>query len=410
MRDALAPELPWLPQRLRDAGFETVAFSAMIQVSKLAGFDRGFDAFGDVFRDPEIARRCAERGQAARDPSFCLPLSEDLHERALRWLDARRVARPFFMFVWSIDTHEPFRQPARCNVDVDPGYRGAIDGRGRPFSQARNASDRQQVIDLYDGALRYQDEQLGKLVAELERRGVLDDTLLIVIGDHGEMFWEHGLAGHGKFPWEEELRVPCVMRAPREIRGGTRSDALASNADLAPTIAELLDLPREPRSDGASLVPCLRDSSERVHDALTIEVPMPFDRRELARVVRRGRWKLVEATPPSAGRRARRVAKETGRALASLARPATIPFVYGQRDPSLRRAGAWLAGQRIVRLYDLDADPRERRDVSRDEPQIVAELLATIGEVSTRATPLAGDDDEARRIAAQLAELGYVDE
>lgn len=410
MRDSLRADLPWFPELLQRSGWNTAAFSAMVQVSAHFGFARGFDTFVDAFREPEVVRACAARGQGVRDPSHCLPLSEDLHALALRWLDTRRDARPFFMFVWSIDTHEPFRQPGRCNVDADPSYRGPIDGSGRPFSRVRNARDRQQVIDLYDGALRYQDEQLGRLVAEFERRGVLDDTLIVVVGDHGEMFWEHGLAGHGKFPWEEELRVPCVLRHPRSVRAGTVHDALASNLDLAPTLLNLLGLPAPTRTDGESFASALAGQSSSARDTLLIEVPSPFDRREHASVVLDQRWKYVRYVPPVKARRARRAAKETGRWLVSLARPATRPFLYGTRSTTVRDLADYLRGAPIERLFDLAADPREQVDLSRSEPEVVAAIRARLTDAPASAAALELDRDDARRINAQLRELGYVDE
>lgn len=410
MRDPLRADIAWLPEMLQRSGWNTAAFSAMVQVSSPFGFARGFDTFFEAFREPEVARACAARGQASRDPSYCLPLSSDLHALALRWLDTRRDARPFFAFVWSIDTHEPFRQPARFNVDADPGYRGSIDGRSRPFSQVRNPRDRQHVIDLYDGALRYQDEQLGVLIDSLRERGVLDDTLIVVLGDHGEMFWEHGLAGHGKFPWEEQLRVPCVMRFPRRIRAGIRLDARVSNHDLAPTLLNLLGLPAPTLTDGESFAAALSSGRAPSRDTLRIEVPSPFDARERADVVLHEQWKYVRYTPPGAGRRARRAAKESGRWLASLTRPATRSFLYGTRATTARDLLAYVRGAPIERLFDLAVDPRELVDCTRSEPELVASMRSRLGDTSMPPAQLDLDRDQARRITAQLSELGYVDE
>jgi arylsulfatase A-like enzyme len=209
------------------------------------------------------------------------------------------------MLIWSIDTHEPFRQPDTYNKEADPAYRGPMDGRGRPFSRVRNRRDLRQLEDLYDGSLRYQDEKLGELVADLEKRGILDETLIIVVGDHGEMFFEHGLAGHGKFPWEEEIRVPLIMRCPQVLPQGTVYEALTQLIDIAPTVLDVCGQEPEKRFRGRSLRPLWEETRTQIHDALVIVVPFPFHREEHARVVRTPDWTYIEYHPPAFPQRVR---------------------------------------------------------------------------------------------------------
>jgi arylsulfatase A-like enzyme len=426
MRDPLNPAIPWLPEILRGKGFETAGFSAIYQVSKLRGFDRGFDVFCDLFKDSRTMQRCRDRGQDARGDDYCLPLSEDVHARALEWLDGRAdPGAPFFLFLWSIDTHEPFRQPARCNVDVDPAYRGHIDGTGRPFRWIRHRGDLQQVIDLYDGALRYQDEQLGLLIEELARRGVWEDTLLVVFGDHGEMFFEHGIAGHGKFPWEGELRVPLVLHHPKAGPTGVRCDAPVHLLDVAPTVLDVLDLPAVRGFRGQSLRPVLEGRTDRVHEAIVLDLPFPHDREEHARVVLEDRWKYIEYVPPPRAVRVRRLWKEFWRALSVLLRPRALPILFGHRFQRGLRGFLqsccvepirFLLGRPTRQLYDVQADPWERIDRLGDRPDIADRLvqrLAVLNEQSSgneRAAPACHlEAEDERKIVDHLRRLGYLD-
>ena len=425
MRDALNPEMPWLPEILRANGYTTVGISSMYQVSKLRGFDRGFDDFFDLFMDEATMERCRARGQDARGDHYCLPLSEDLHLKALEWLDCRENEYdPFFMMVWSIDTHEPFRQPDSYNTDAEPGYSGPVDGRGRPFSRVRNGGDLRHLVDLYDGSLRYQDEKLGEFVKALEERGILDETLIVIVGDHGEMFFEHGLAGHGKFPWEEELRVPLVMRCPQALQGGVASDALVQMIDVPATILDLAGLAPEPGFKGRSLRPLLEGSAEPLHETVVLEVPFPFAREEFARVVRKGDLKYVEYHPPKLGRRVKKIIKEKGRMLTLLARPGMAGILYGHHfrkglggllKAALIEPWAYLFGVPTRRLYDLAADPGERRDLvgargddARRLRDVLAALDAQAAAVGTAKVSNSAEDE--KRIEEHLRQLGYVED
>ncbi len=430
MRDALNPDMPWLPEMLQHNGFVTVGFSSMYQVSRLRGFHRGFTDFFDLFMDPQMMEVCRARDIDARGDHYCLPLSEDLHARALNWLDARKDSfDPWYMLIWSIDTHEPFRQPPRFNTDADPGYRGPINGRGRPFTDVANARDRQQLIDLYDGALRYQDEQLGKLVEALRERNQLDDTLIIVVGDHGEMFWEHGIAGHGKFPWEEELRVPLIMRCPQILPQGKVFDSLVQMIDVPATIADYAGLPPEPRFRGKSLRPVFEGAAEHLHDAIVLEVPFPHDpeRKETARVViTKDRLKLVQYVAPGFPRRLRWMVKEYGRAFLSLFRPGTISLYYGhyfRRGPRVLLDGFfwslfwpfWLVfGGTDTYVFDLSQDPREDYNRSSSHPR-VKELLAVLaaadaGQVAGKSLAGSSAEEQEKKIEEHLRQLGYVED
>jgi arylsulfatase A-like enzyme len=109
------------------------------------------------------------------------------------------------------------------------------------------------------------DRAVGTVLGALDARGMRDRTLVIVVGDHGEEFWEHGGVEHGHTVYEELIRVPLLMRWPKRLPEKAVSEALVRTVDIAPTVLDLLALPVG-STDGATLVPVLRgdEASQRV--------------------------------------------------------------------------------------------------------------------------------------------------
>ncbi|MCZ7683505.1 MAG: sulfatase [Sandaracinaceae bacterium] len=175
-----------MPEMLSQRGFATAAFVANGYVSDRFGFQRGWDAWRNYIRE----------GQSTR--------GERVVGDALAWLDARPADRPFFLYVHAIDPHVPYRPPQRYLELYDPDpYRGPVDfsrdatllERIKVGGLRLSARDRQRLEALYDGEVSYQDAQLAALLDGLERRGLADDTMVVITADHGEEFWDHGSGG-----------------------------------------------------------------------------------------------------------------------------------------------------------------------------------------------------------------------
>ncbi|MGH7710023.1 MAG: sulfatase-like hydrolase/transferase, partial [Gemmatimonadaceae bacterium] len=152
-------------------------------------------------------------------------------EPFLRW-QSSLGDRPFFAFLNFFDAHDPHRTP--------PPYRTMFNG-GR------------MRRDTYDGALRYLDDQIGDLLAELERRGVLRHTIVVITSDHGEHFGEHGVYFHGNSLYRELLRVPLLLLAGDTTRAGERIAAQVSLRDLPATILDLAHVAEDVALPGYSL-------------------------------------------------------------------------------------------------------------------------------------------------------------
>ena len=155
----------------------------------------------------------------------------------LRFVDEQPGA-PFYVMAWTNQTHDPYvTSPGRPSVDF-----------------ARSGAERADLV-RYLNILHTIDEQIGRLLDGLRARGLADDTLVVVTGDHGEAFGEpHDYAGHGSVLYDENVRVPLVLWNPRLFAGAGRSRAVGSHVDLNPTLAELLGLQPPGGWQGRSLL------------------------------------------------------------------------------------------------------------------------------------------------------------
>lgn len=198
--DVLPQDATTLAEAFRRAGYATAAFVKNAQLRRGLGFEQGFDEYVD------------EAGDA-----------REIRWRTRDWLDDHDGEQPFFLYLHFLDAHWPYPVPDEYatrwtraeEADLFRGkdwreLRAAINDGQRGLS----SSERNGLIGLYDGALRFIDDQLGLLLADLERRGLMEDTVVCVISDHGEEFLEHGRIGHGHGLYEGLLRVPWILHVP----------------------------------------------------------------------------------------------------------------------------------------------------------------------------------------------------
>jgi arylsulfatase A-like enzyme len=268
----------WLtfPQRLRDAGYATLAVVSHFYVSSEFGFDRGFDRYDDGLTEGGTRN----------------PIAGEVVDRALELL-ADPPAGPFFLFLHFFDPHWDYTPPPPWNERfTDPAYAGPVDGTlGSlfPFAQPDTPwsdADRRQTLALYDGEIAYLDAQIGRLLAALAQRGLLEDTLVVFTADHGEEFKERGSLGHARTLYGEQLRVPLLIAGHEAFPAGARRDDLVSTVDLAPTLLALAGAEPLPGADGRSLLAAPRGDGEVV-------IGSTLRYGESLRALRDRRFKLV---------------------------------------------------------------------------------------------------------------------
>lgn len=170
-------------------------------------------------------------------------------DHAIRWL-SRPSSRRWALYVNLQRTHFDYELPPGAPRPWEPSRPtpGTFDFLDFPREEAPIVHNR------YDNALRYVDEQVGRLVAHLRESGELDDTLIVVVSDHGEAFHEHGLVTHSRSLYEPETRTPLLFHWPARLAPEVR-DAPVSHVDVLPSLLALVGVPPHPAHQGTSLFP-----------------------------------------------------------------------------------------------------------------------------------------------------------
>lgn len=256
----------------------------------------------------------------------------ELLPEAISWALSMAGSKPFFMYIHTNDTHEPF-------------------AASEPFGSKWG----EEYINRYEGEVSYVDHYFGMVLKELEKRGLWEDTLVVATSDHGSEFLEHGFHEKKLNLYEEISRVPLIFRLPGVLPEGKRIVGLCETMDIAPTILEVCSIPVPEWMDGRSLLPrMLGDESARPSEYIvahtlheTIYLYEHFS-------IRDERYKLIRTVPLS--KRPERLPGEIGRRFGRLASVAEF------------RDGAWWE------LYDLEEDPKETRNVVSSRPDVASRL------------------------------------
>ncbi len=354
-KGALDPSHLTLAEILGDAGYRCAGFTANPNVSERFGFSQGFESY-QLFRWEK---------------------AEVISRAALAWIEAWLAEAdprpPFCLYLHYIDPHSPYQAPRPFVEQFSPPeYRGRIDGSHRQLDDVvagkleLDDADLEQLRALYDAEIRYLDAQLGVLFIELEAKELLDESLVVFLSDHGEEFLEHGSALHGYTLYEEQLRIPLMIRHP--ALPARRISALSRQVDVLPTLLELLGLPIPGAVQGESLVGAINGEEAREEadeQPVFAEASLRAVRTVALDSYARGDWKLIESRIPEARRQ----------------------------------------------LFNLREDPREQRDRLASEPEVAARMAAEMQRFRdalpvghSEAVPLS--EEEIR----ELQSLGYLPE
>lgn len=245
-----------LTEVLKAAGYATRAQVAARVLDREFGLAQGFDAYEDTSVRPGHP---SERSAA------------DITDAAIAQLRDLRD-KPFFLFLHYYDPHAPYTPP-------------------QPFAS--------QYADAYTAEIAAVDAQIGRLLAEMDRLGLTDRTLIVLTADHGEGLGEHGEPTHTTFIYDSTLLVPLIMRLPSHIPAGRIVPEQVRLNDVAPTILALLDLPPLSAAQGISLVEALRGAALPSLPAYaeSLHARLNFGACTL-RAWRSEGWKYIHATRP----------------------------------------------------------------------------------------------------------------
>jgi len=241
----LREEVETIAERLAPAGYQSAMFTANSNTSHRFGFAQGWDHFELMTEG---------RGRAIRHLQ-----SFEMTAPVVEWLDGRDPERPFLLVVHTIDPHdsytpgERFRHRLAPGVDPELGTRerlAELGGLDAPEAEARA----RELLHLYDAEIAQNDESFGELLAALDARGLGDDTAVLLVSDHGEEFLEHGGWKHGFTLYEEQLRIPLILRLPDGERAGTVLPGPVEQIDVVPTLLDLAGVGPARELPGRSLL------------------------------------------------------------------------------------------------------------------------------------------------------------
>ncbi|HSK10900.1 MAG TPA: sulfatase-like hydrolase/transferase [Vicinamibacterales bacterium] len=324
----LSPQQRTLASELRHRGLRTGAVVGAFVLDGKWGLGQGFEYYGDEFEVDrvggfgvgEIQRRGAE-----------------VVDKALPWLEQVKGER-FFAWLHFYDPHTPYDAPEPY------GSRFA----GHP----------------YDAEIAYTDAQVGRLVEFLERHDLLERTVVVVVGDHGEGLNQHSEGTHGFFIYESTTRVPFIVRAPFERTRGRRVADPVRTVDVMPTVLDLMGIAAPADIDGTSLAPLMTGDRATLDLEGYAEALYPLHHYGWSdlRAWRAGRYKVIDAPRPE--------------------------------------------------LYDLERDPHESTNLYAERQALADGMIRRLRQQQpeidadeTVARPTPEVDPEAR---ARLAALGYV--
>lgn len=312
-----------LATRFKKAGYETGAFVGAFPVASAFGFGAGFDTFDESFHES------LDEAQAAERPG------NEVADAAVGWLGKRGKGKRFFLWTHFYDPHTPYTPPP-------------------PF--AAKYQDR-----LYDGEIAFTDQQVGRVLQALEQSGHREDTVVAVVGDHGESLGEHGETTHAILIYESTLHVPLIL-AGRGIPAGQVVSSRVGTVDLFPTLLELAGL----------------------------ETPTHLPGRDLRASFNQGRLP---------------------------AEPLYAESVFGRLNCRWASLRSWSEGDfklirgAAVELFDIAQDPGETANIAGQEQDRVKRMSDALAAAVSKMAP-GGDSARTVRISPdqeeKLRSLGYI--
>ncbi|MCC6641352.1 MAG: sulfatase [Deltaproteobacteria bacterium] len=392
-----------LAEILQRAGYDTAGFSSNSVAGSIYNLHQGFARFDEVWRlraksgDDPLSRllpasvlRWLDTGTLQGDKGASL-----VNRLVAGWLDARtenRDERPFFLFVNYIEPHLPYDAPepwrSRFLERPLPPRLAAVTGADAPdvvfqlmgTGRGITPEERSRIGDLYDAGLAHQDARLAELVEDLVRRGLLDDTLLVIVSDHGENLGDHGgLLSHAFSVHQTLIRVPLVIRHPTLFARGVREKGLVSTLSVFATLLRAANAEPDPAFPPAA--DALTSGGVSAQGRAISEYGLPVYELSL---------------------------------LANEARGTDIrPFAVRQRAVQDARHKLVIRSPGTAQLYDLAQDPAEDHPMpAAGQPEaerlarILGETISDAPEATGDQAPATGGLDASTRDA--LRALGYV--
>lgn len=279
----IPPGTVYFPQYLQKAGYATCFIGKWHMGGESdrpqPGWDRWVSFAGQGhYLPPSPDYTLNIDGQRVKQRGY---ITSELTDYAIDWLDKQRpTEKPFFLYLSHKAVHANFTPEEKYEGSFNdlPFARSATEKttpgsllKPRWLRDQRNSwhgvdfpyhseLDIERYYKRYCETLRSVDDSIGRVLEQLEEMGILDETLVIYMGDNGFMFGEHGLIDK-RVAYEASMRVPMLVQCPDLIKGGTVLDQMIANIDIGPTVMEAMGLRKPPHMDGESFLPLVRGES-----------------------------------------------------------------------------------------------------------------------------------------------------
>ena len=328
-----------LAERLKRLGYRrTAAITSNPTVNSRYGFAQGFDLYDDytLFLAHELNLFGTEDVDQRRSITEAVT-SHSVTQTATRWLEKEGRKSPWFLFLLYFDPHDRYVPPAPWDRRFDP-HPNAASRRHRDtgphlLHPKATAEEVEHALALYDGEIGYTDHHIGELLTRLDALGHRDDTLVLLVSDHGEEFLDHGGVRHGRTLYDEQTRGVLLLRHPDTIPAGRVVPTPVGHVDVVPTLLECIGATPDAVCQGRSLASTIRGKEASGGEDGGGERPLFLEGAvpPALRAAVRGRHKLIRNTT-------------TGR----------------------------------EELYDLRADPKERAEIGARRPELRRALGAVL--------------------------------
>jgi arylsulfatase A-like enzyme/Tfp pilus assembly protein PilF len=328
---ALNEEQTTIAEVLSVQGYRCGAFIGAFVLDGRWGLEQGFQQYDDQFDLQKYKH--IDLGAVQRP-------GNEVMDRALAWLDGEK-ADPFFAWIHLYDPHAPYEPP-------EPYF---------------SEYSRRGLVGQYDGEIAFMDEQIGRCVAWLERNGLSQNTVLVLIGDHGEGLGSHGEGTHGYFIYDYAAHVPFIIAAPLQGLGGVRVPSQVRGVDVFPTILGLVGIEGRAGVHGRSVIPLMfkpktRDEAPAYGESMAPNIQFGWSPLQFLRTTR---YKYIDA-PKS-------------------------------------------------ELYDITQDADEQTNLYGDRPEIARRMKAELDRLmaeTSRGAPAPQAANLDKETVERLAALGYI--
>jgi arylsulfatase A-like enzyme len=273
--DNLSDESLTLAEVFRNRNYRTFAIQTNPSITEKHNFKQGFEDYRELV---------LEKGEVVTS-SFNA------------WLKKHKK-KPFFAYLHYMDTHVPYNAPQEFSQIFDlkedslftPGEFKTMDVRllGE-IGLARN--EKQNLVDLYDAALKYFDSSFAEIVDNLKKLGILNKTIIILTSDHGEEFWDHGGFAHGHTVYNELLHVPLIIGYSAHLPE-RHIESYVQLLDLFPTIASLAGIKVHSELKGRNLIPAALANKKTNEEILFEGILFGSEKKAILK----DGWKLIEDT------------------------------------------------------------------------------------------------------------------